>query len=47
MCGVQTTFAIVNNVDILDVIVPDLYVVTRQFCEAVEGAERVVIIVED
>jgi hypothetical protein len=34
-------------IDVLDVIVPDLYFVIRQFCEAIECADRVMIIVKD
>ena len=36
-----------ERVDVLDVIVPDLDVVPRQLREAVESAQRVVVVVED
>ena len=36
-----------QHIDVLDVIVPDGDVVSRQLAEAVEGAHRVEIIVED
>ena len=36
-----------ERVDVLDVIVPDLDVVSRQLREAVERAQRVVVVVED
>ena len=36
-----------ERVDVLDVIVPDLDIVSRQLREAVERAQRVVVVVED
>ena len=36
-----------ERVDVLDVIVPDLDIVPRQLREAVERAQRVVVVVED
>jgi hypothetical protein len=36
-----------ERVDVLDVIVPDLDIVSRQRREAVERAQRVVVVVED
>jgi hypothetical protein len=43
--GIPQSFG--QRIDILDVIVPDLDLVTSQLFEAIEGAKRIVIVVKN